>query len=178
MLGKNRYLTAQTPVDCRAFAGEKRQAKRKPCPPNSGRAFLRSRPHLPWMPTEPIRITVLGDNAPLSPNALRSLNRYRRAELVRQARHRALVAWLLAGRPMCPGPFPVRVECIIRRTRVMDDDNALGSLKAIRDELFNGLVIPKDSVRFLRFEMPTQETGKRWAGVEEVEFRIYPAGSP
>lgn len=132
------------------------------------------------MPTEPIRITVLGDNAPLSPNALRSTHWARRAELVREARHRAMVAWLLAGRPTCPGPFPVRVEAVIRRTRVMDDDNALGSLKAIRDELFNGRVIPKDSTRFLRFQMPTQETGKRWAGVEEVEFTIWPGelGTP
>lgn len=132
------------------------------------------------MPTEPIRITILGDNAPLSPNALRSTHWARRAELVRQARHRALVAWLLAGRPTHPGPFPVRVEAVIRRSRVMDDDNALGSLKAIRDELFNGLMAPNDSVAFVRFQMPTQETGKRWAGIEEVEFTIWPGelGTP
>ena len=127
------------------------------------------------MPAEPIRITVLGDNGPISPNALKKLKHWAlRAELVREARHRAMVAWLMAGRPTCPGPFPVRVEATIRRTRVLDDDNALGSLKAIRDELFNGRVIPKDSTRFLRFQMPTQETGKRWAGVEEVEFVIWP----
>lgn len=127
--------------------------------------------------TAPIRITVIGDNAPLSPNALRSTHHFKRAELVQQARHRASIAWILAGKIAIAGPFPVRVQAVIRRTRVMDDDNALGSLKAIRDELFNGKIIPKDSTKYLRFEMPTQETGKRWAGREEVEFTIWPAGA-
>lgn len=126
------------------------------------------------MLTDPIRITVLGDNADLSPNALRSTNRFRRAELVRQARHRAAIAWFLAGKIALQGPFPVRVQAVIRRTRVMDDDNALGSLKAIRDELFNGKVTPKDSTRYIRFEMPAQETGARWEGREEVEFVVWP----
>lgn len=128
--------------------------------------------------TAEIRITVLGDNGPLSPNALRSTHWARRAELVRKARHRAMVAWLLAGRPVWPGPFPVTVQPIIRRARVMDDDGALSSLKAVRDGLFGGNVTPDDSVRFVRFLMPIQETGGKWRGREEVEFRIGACEAP
>ena len=66
--------------------------------------------------------------------------------------------------------------------QALDDDGAVGSIKALRDGLFGaetrrglarmGLIIPDDSLRYARFEMPVQETGKRFAGREEVEFLI------
>ena len=121
-----------------------------------------------------IRITVPGDNAALSPNNRMAWPQKQR--LVRAARSRAKAAWLLAGQPRYSGPFPVRVEVTVRRQRVMDDDNALGSLKAIRDELFNGAITPGDSGRYVRFEMPKQETGARWKGREEVEFTVWIGG--
>lgn len=133
------------------------------------------------MPNQ-IRITVPGDNAMLSPNRRSSLNRYERARLVKMVKLRAIAAWFAAGRPVCPGPFPARVAVTIRRGRVLDDDGAVGSIKALRDGLFGaiarkgmarpGLITPDDSLRYVRFEMPVQETGKNWIGREEVEFIV------
>jgi len=132
--------------------------------------------------TSEIRIVVPGDNAMLSPNNRSRINRWERARLVKVVKARAAAAWALAGRPVYDGPFPVTIRTTIRRARALDDDGAVGSIKALRDGLFGaetrsglarmGLIIPDDSLRYARFETPVQETGKRFAGREEVEFFI------
>ena len=126
--------------------------------------------------TQPIRITVLGDNAPMSPNNTRRLHWTQLHRLQDAAKRRAHTAWVIAGKPSLVGPWPVRVDITIRRGRVMDRDGAFASLKAVIDGLFKGRVTPDDSCAFLDLRMPTQETGKRWIGREEVEFVIWPGG--
>lgn len=123
--------------------------------------------------TEPIRITVLGDNAPMSANRARNLHWTALHRLQTAAKHRAHTAWVIAGKPALAGPWPVRVDVTIRRGRKMDRDNAVSSLKAVIDGLFKGKVTPDDSERFLDLRTPIQEVGARWKGREEVEFVIW-----
>jgi hypothetical protein len=86
----------------------------------------------------------------------------------------------MARKPSLQGPWPVRVDVIIRRGRKLDRDNAVSSLKATIDGLFKGRVTPDDSEAFLDMRMPIQETGKQWHGREEVEFVVWPGelGTP
>lgn len=132
------------------------------------------------MPTEPIRITVLGDTAPLSANRTRRLHWSALHRLQNLAKLRAHTAWIMARKPSLQGPWPVRVDVIIRRGRKLDRDNAVSSLKATIDGLFKGRVTPDDSEAFLDMRMPVQETGARWEGREEVEFVVWPGelGTP
>ena len=124
--------------------------------------------------TEPIRIVVLGDNAPMSANRTRKLHWSALHRLQNAAKLRAHTAWICARKPSLMGPWPVRVEVTIRRGRKMDRDNAVSSLKAVIDGLFKGKVTPDDSEAFLDMRTPVQETGAQWIGREEVEFTIWP----
>ena len=58
------------------------------------------------------------------------------------------------------------------RGRVIDTDNAVTGMKPILDSLFVGAITPSDSPAWVEFGGLTQETGKKWAGNEEVEVIV------
>jgi hypothetical protein len=78
--------------------------------------------------------------------------------------------WLKVGRPRLE--VPVDVEIVVKRGRVLDPDNAQAGCKPIIDALFKNAVTPDDSQQWVRFTGTRVESGKRWKGREEVEFRI------
>jgi hypothetical protein len=110
---------------------------------------------------------------PFDPNRL-SLNqrlhwreRKRRNDAAKDA---AAFGWLKVGRPRLE--VPVDVEIVVKRGRVLDPDNAQAGCKPIIDALFKNAVTPDDSQQWVRFTGTRVESGKRWKGREEVEFRI------
>jgi hypothetical protein len=120
-------------------------------------------------PTEPhIWISVPWDAGRLSPN--KRLHWGHRARVAKVALQTAQLAWRQAGSPRAKGR--VRVNVSIRRGRVMDEDNALGGLKAVFDGLFKGCVTPDDSARWVTLGRIEQQTGKAWGKAPEVVFII------
>lgn len=87
-----------------------------------------------------------------------------------KAKEAALWAWHDAGRPRAR--CPVKVTLIVRRQRVMDDDNVYRGLKHVRDALFNGAITKSDSPKFFGYAGIRFETGKHWKGHEEVVFIV------
>lgn len=117
------------------------------------------------------RITVPWDVQRTSPNQRQHWRQ--RAKLTKLARDRARLAWAVAGRPQVPAEaLPVRVSLIVRRARVIDEDNAISGSKALRDGLFNDALTPKDSQQFVKIGSVTFETGREWKGREECIFVV------
>ena len=117
-----------------------------------------------------ITVTVPFDVGRCSPN--RRLHWAVRAREVKAARLAARVAWRVAGEPRMTGP--VDVSLFIRRGRVVDQDNALASCKALLDGLFNGGITPSDSCEWVRYVDVRQETGTKWRQAPEVVVTVRP----
>lgn len=116
------------------------------------------------------RITVPLDPAPLSPNRMNGRH-WRSATILKaKARDAAQWAWYSAGRQRAR--VPVIVSVIVRRGRVLDDDNLKASLKCVIDALFKGAVTPDDSLKYFELGALKQETGKIWKGREEIVFIV------
>ena len=116
----------------------------------------------------PIVITVPWDAGTLAPNQrMHHMKKYR---LTVGARRTAGLAWIAAGRPRATKR--VQVDIIIRRARELDADNAVASLKALMDGLFNSSVTPNDSPRWVRLGRVTQEIDAKWKHAETVTFTI------
>lgn len=119
---------------------------------------------------EVCRITIPVDPNYTSPN--RSGGRHwstqgKRKEIAYNA---AFSCWHNAGRPKATGP--VRYHLIVRRGRVMDEDNIHSGLKACRDALFNHAITPSDSAKWVTIGSITQETGKQYGKRPEVVFIV------
>jgi hypothetical protein len=66
----------------------------------------------------------------------------------------------------------INVNVIIRRGRVIDQDNAQACLKSLIDGLFNNAVTPNDSRKWVLNYTVNQETGRVWQYQPEVEFIV------
>lgn len=115
-------------------------------------------------------ITITFDIARCSPN--RRMHWRTRAREAKAARAAARWAWRISGEPRAIGP--VEVSILIRRGRVMDEDNALASCKSLLDGLLNDGVTPNDSLAWVRHVEVGQETGKGWGQRPEVVFTVRP----
>lgn len=130
------------------------------------------------MAADAIRILVYADAHATSPN--QRLHWTARRQRNRKAEERARLAWIHAGRPRMEGK--VTVDVVIRRGRVLDQDNACACLKPFLDRLFCGnryggeAVTADDSPRYLALGTIRQETGNTWKGREEIEFLVRPYG--
>jgi hypothetical protein len=116
------------------------------------------------------KLTVGIDTAPLSPNRMGGRHWRSNMRLKAKAKETAEWAWHKAGRPRFKELVVVTVT--IRRGRVMDYDNAWASLKVVIDALFKKAITKDDSATYVRFRPLKQETGKRFKGKEEVEFKV------
>lgn len=125
---------------------------------------------------EGIEIRIPWDAARTSPNRLNRLLWPARLRITHAAKEAAMIAWRLAGSPVLG--VPVVVDWTIRRARLLDDDGAAASLKALRDSLFVGRITPDDSPRWVGTGAVRQETGKRYRGREEVVVRVRPREAP
>jgi hypothetical protein len=119
-------------------------------------------------------LAIYFDIARLSPN-LRLCPAVARS-VKRAAQTAAKCAWLNARSPMVDGPIE-RVEWTIRRARAMDRTNAIASLKAVEDALFNRRRLGwgigwDDSEKWIKEQHVTQETDKNWKGREHVLVRV------
>lgn len=125
--------------------------------------------------SEICRITVLWDPNLTTPNRTSRIHWGQMTKLKNRSKEAAKLGWLASGSPEAAGP--VQVSMIVRRERVMDEDNIISGLKWVRDTLFNGRkngygVTPDDSPQHLRLGEIRQETGKRWVGAAEVVFIV------
>ncbi len=122
-----------------------------------------------------IRITVSWDVNRTSLNQrLHWRERRRRNQRAKEA---ARLAWIAAGRPV--QEVPADVTLIVRRARTLDADNCLSGAKPVCDMLFGRAasgegILPDDSPSWVRWVGIDQEPGKRYRGMEEVEFVIVP----
>lgn len=82
----------------------------------------------------------------------------------------ATLGYVKAGCPKFTGP--IIVDVLVRRARVMDDDNVLTGLKAVRDSLVRNGLVPDDSSKWWRWGEVSFETGKSWKGYELVVLSI------
>ena len=115
-----------------------------------------------------IHITVPVDPQKASPNQRGHWAKL--AKVKKEFRDAAHLCWLAAGRPKAEGP--VNVNVIIRRGRLIDQDNALACCKSLIDGLFNKAVTPNDSREWILNYTVNQETGRVWQYQPEVEFVI------
>lgn len=86
------------------------------------------------------------------------------------AKAAASAAYILAGRPRFE--TPIVVDVLVRRSRVLDDDNALSGLKSARDQLVRCGLAPDDSRKWWKWGEVEFETGKQWKGREEVVLTV------
>ena len=112
----------------------------------------------------PLSITILTDPSRLSLNQrLHWRERKRRNDAAKSA---AYLGWLDAGRPTLDGP--VTMDVLVRRGRVMDEDNIITGLKGTCDALVKCGLLSDDKASVLTWGSVTQETGRKWRGREEV----------
>jgi hypothetical protein len=123
---------------------------------------------VPGPPGGTIALKIHYDPQLLSPNL--RLHWRQRAKRTQAAREAARLAWLAAGSPVSDAP--VVLHAILRRARRIDDDNAWGCLKALRDGVFTDGVTPNDSPAWVSMGTLRQQAEKRWKGREEVIFII------
>jgi hypothetical protein len=120
---------------------------------------------------QPIVITVPCDPQRTSPNVLvRTPNPYAKGRRIKRARVMARLAWVAAGKPTSDGP--VRVDVLIRRGRILDEQNAWSALKPHMDGIFVDGLTPNDGPAWVTLGTVTQETGKQWRGREEIVFTV------
>lgn len=131
--------------------------------------------------TTPLRIVVEWDPNLLNPNRAIRLHWHEKSRRRNVAIDAARLAWKAAGRPQMPGK--VRVSVTICRARSFDEDNAWGSLKAVKDALFcgkrfaddGGAITPDDSRQYVQLGEVRFDIGKQWKGREQVIFEVEPA---
>lgn len=121
--------------------------------------------------SEVCRVEVRWDPNRTTPNRTSRLHWGPMTRLKDRAKQEAWLAWLAAGRPEASGP--VRLSLVVRRGRVMDEDNIWSGLKWCRDQLFNRRkhgygITPDDGPQWVRLGEIRQETGRRWVGEEHV----------
>lgn len=114
------------------------------------------------------RLIIPVDANTQNPNRRGKLRTWIRNKVAHQQAARAV--WLKAGKPKAPGPVVVSV--IIRRCRVLDEDNAWASCKALFDALFKRAITPDDSPQWVRLGTMNQETGGKWYSRPEVEIIV------
>ena len=125
----------------------------------------------------PIIIEIPGDLQVTSKNRL-SLNHRKNWRIASEARERARLAWLAAGRPK--STVPVRVDLIIYRARRVDQSNAWTAAQPYLDGCMSANrnqgqgVVPDDGEKWLTLGTVTQETGFCFKRKEYVELRIMP----
>lgn len=104
----------------------------------------------------------------MNPNQRRKLRDWIRTK----ARHNktAWTIWFEAGRPVAKSPVTVSVT--IRRGRLLDEDNARASLKAVFDGLFKNAITPNDSPQWVKLGTLTQEIAARWKLKPEIEIVV------
>jgi len=110
---------------------------------------------------------------PLDANEMNPNKRRRLRDWIStKTRHKntAYATWLVADRPRSASPVTVNVT--IRRGRLLDEDNARASLKAVFDGLFKGGITPDDSPQWVKLGTLTQEVGKRWKLKPEIEIVV------
>jgi hypothetical protein len=115
-----------------------------------------------------IHITVPVDAQRASPNQRGHWAKL--AKVKKEFRDAARLCWIAAGKPKVDAP--VNVNVIIRRGRVIDQDNAQACLKSLIDGLFNDAVTPNDSRKWVLNYTVNQETGRVWQYQPEVEFVV------
>lgn len=115
-------------------------------------------------------LTLSGDSDNLSPNA--RMNRGKKLRLVKEWREKARWSALCLD----PTPFEgtVVISFVIRRGRLLDDCNAVGSiaLKSIVDGLRDAGLIKGDTLAFMRRGKVEQVAGPPWRLFPEVEVKI------
>jgi hypothetical protein len=104
----------------------------------------------------------------MNPNKRRRLRDWINAK-VRHA-FTARTVWREAGKPVSASPVTVNVT--IRRGRLLDEDNARASLKAVFDGLFKKAITPDDSPQWVKLGTLTQEINKRWKLKPEIEIIV------
>lgn len=98
------------------------------------------------------------------------------ARIKKDAQEAARYGWMLAGRPVFTER--VRVSIIVRRARVIDQDNAWAACKPLVDQIFNAKrnagegALPDDSQKWLELGSVTLQTGKAWKLRPEVVFVV------
>jgi hypothetical protein len=109
-----------------------------------------------------------------SKNRCARMHRAKRTRIKNDALATARNVWKAAGKPRFT-TFPVRVQAIVRRGRVMDEANIIGSTTwaAMIDGIFKDGVTPDDSPRYIQWDRLIQVTGKEWARRPEVVLEIY-----
>lgn len=118
--------------------------------------------------TEICRLIIPVDANTQNPNRRRQLRAWIRAKTAHK--RAAWAVWAQSGKPRASGPVVVSV--VIRRGRILDEDNARASLKAIFDALFKHAITPDDSAKWVKLGSLTQETGGRWQCMPEVEIIV------
>lgn len=108
------------------------------------------------------------DAGTLAPN--RVTHRMQRYRLAMHARRAAAFVWIQRGRPRAQSR--VRVDITIRRTRALDEDNAIASLKPLLDGLFNVALTPDDSPKWVSLGAILQHIDPQWKYREEVQFDV------
>jgi len=63
---------------------------------------------------------------------------------------------------------------IVRRGRMIDQDNAIGGSKPLRDGIFNDGLTPDDSPKWVKLGGVEFEVGKQWKDRPEVIFIVEP----
>ena len=118
--------------------------------------------------SEVCRLIIPVDANEMNPNKRRRLRDWISAK----TRHKdtARAVWLMAGRPVTASPVTVSVT--IRRGRLLDEDNARASLKAVFDGLFKNAITPDDSPQWVKLGTLTQEIAKRWKMKPEIEIVV------
>lgn len=110
---------------------------------------------------------------PLDINEMNPNRRGKLREWIRtKKRHKdtARLAWIAAGKPMSESL--VAVSVIVRRGRLLDEDNARAGLKAIFDGLFKRGITPDDSPKWVTLGELTQQVGGEWRYAPEVEIIV------
>lgn len=104
----------------------------------------------------------------MNPNRRRKLRDWIRTKTAHK--NAARIVWREAGKPVSASPVVVSVT--IRRGRLLDEDNARASLKAVFDGLFKQAITPDDSPQWVKLGTLTQEVGKRWKLKPEIEIVV------
>lgn len=118
--------------------------------------------------SEVCRLIIPVDANEMNPNRRGKLRDWIRTK----TRHKnaAYAVWLVADRPRSTSPVTVSVT--IRRGRLLDEDNARASLKAVFDGLFKGGITPDDSPQWVKLGTLTQEIAARWKAKPEIEIVV------
>jgi hypothetical protein len=120
------------------------------------------------MTGEICRLIIPVDANEQNPNKRRKLRDWIRAKMAHK--HAAHVVWIAAGKPVSTSPVTVSVT--IRRGRLLDEDNARASLKAVFDSLFKKAITPDDSPKWVKLGSLTQEVGSRWKAKPQIEIVV------